>query len=893
MKRNKKLLSVLLALVLLTGLLPLGSVTAYADGAYSITVDAGANGSAAADADTADEGAVVTLTVTPEEGYELDALTVTDTENNSVAVTGYSFTMPASDVTVSVTFKEIPASTTYSVTVNAAEGGTVTASPTSAAAGAVITLTVTPEEDYELDTLTVTDADNNSVTVTSDSFTMPESNVTVNATFKKTAVSNTLTITFDANGGTPGANWADQYELPEETSYTLPEVNDSLVLAPAGMTFDAYEIDGSRYEAGAAITPNGDVTVKFLWKTLISKYNVWVGSTQLTDDNKDDIFGNGTARYNPTTHTLTLNNAAISGQYNGAMIYAEGQDLILQASSQTLNCDGNDQTWAILVRNGSLTVNGSVTATGGAYGFYASQDISITGGTVIAAGDSKGLYAPNGGISVSNDVTRVTVDGKEAIVAGTGLSLGSLVRILEPAGGALSEDKSTVLTAAGEIAGHVVLGPAEELPKVIGVKLRGSGTEPDSEGRYRLKTEVLEPIFDSGSAEVSISITPLSTDEDNSSPLTAAPEPCTSCYFLVNLAAGSEGSPTVYWDDAIETGCDASAENAAVEFVRLSRSPGGSTAQLLFRYTENKAPVPVSYTVSFDSDGGSAVASQTVERGGKAVKPADPTRSGYSFVAWYVDAANGGVFDFSSPIEGDVKLKARWKENEAPAPATFTVYFDSGDGSGSMSPVELSKADAPYEYTLPNSGFLPPPGEVFDSWTLEGTSLRLLPGQKVMLSGADITFRAQWVLFDESPAHDGATYKITAGAGGSWIRGSGKTYELVVKRSLDDAHCIDHFTGVQIDGKTLTVLTDYTVESGSTLVKLRASYLEKLSRGSHTVTIFFDDGSVQTKFAVRARKGVPTGDDSEPGFWLGVMILSACGIFVAMTPFWMCRRRRN
>ena len=69
------------------------------------------------------------------------------------------------------------------------------------------------------------------------------------------------------------------------------------------------------------------------------------------------------------------------------------------------------------------------------------------------------------------------------------------------------------------------------------------------------------------------------------------------------------------------------------------------------------------YTVTFDSDGGSEVASQTVESGKTATKPADPAKSGektsYVFLGWY----NGdSAFDFASAITADVTLKAKWLE---------------------------------------------------------------------------------------------------------------------------------------------------------------------------------------------------------------------------------------
>lgn len=76
----------------------------------------------------------------------------------------------------------------YTVSVGTAENGTVTASPTNAKEGDKVTLTVAPAEGYELGALTVKDASGKTVSTTKVSenkytFTMPEGNVTVTATF--------------------------------------------------------------------------------------------------------------------------------------------------------------------------------------------------------------------------------------------------------------------------------------------------------------------------------------------------------------------------------------------------------------------------------------------------------------------------------------------------------------------------------------------------------------------------------------------------------------------------------------------------------------------------------------------------------------------------------------
>lgn len=65
------------------------------------------------------------------------------------------------------------------------------------------------------------------------------------------------------------------------------------------------------------------------------------------------------------------------------------------------------------------------------------------------------------------------------------------------------------------------------------------------------------------------------------------------------------------------------------------------------------------YTVTFDTKGGSAVDSQMVEKEGYIVKPADPTREGYTFEGWV--GADGKAFDFNQAVTSDVTVVAKWK----------------------------------------------------------------------------------------------------------------------------------------------------------------------------------------------------------------------------------------
>ena len=87
-------------------------------GSYSVAVSSTKNGDVTVSPKTASKGTTVTVTVKPDSGYELDTLTVKDASGKTVKLTDkgngkYTFTMPASKVTVSAEFAEIQAASTF------------------------------------------------------------------------------------------------------------------------------------------------------------------------------------------------------------------------------------------------------------------------------------------------------------------------------------------------------------------------------------------------------------------------------------------------------------------------------------------------------------------------------------------------------------------------------------------------------------------------------------------------------------------------------------------------------------------------------------------------------------------------------------------------------------
>lgn len=80
------------------------------------------------------------------------------------------------------------------------------------------------------------------------------------------------------------------------------------------------------------------------------------------------------------------------------------------------------------------------------------------------------------------------------------------------------------------------------------------------------------------------------------------------------------------------------------------------------------------WTVTFDTAGGSAVNSQTVDNGGVAVAPdPSPTRDDCRFTGWQYD---GKSYDFGSKVTGDITLTAQWVRTAH----QWTITFDLNGG---------------------------------------------------------------------------------------------------------------------------------------------------------------------------------------------------------------------
>jgi uncharacterized repeat protein (TIGR02543 family) len=229
-----------------------------------------------------------------------------------------------------------------------------------------------------------------------------------------------------------------------------------------------------------------------------------------------------------------------------------------------------------------------------------------------------------------------------------------------------------------------------------------------------------------------------------------------------------------------------------------------------FTYTSNIVTAqPTTYSVTYDSAGGSSVSTETVLHDQQAKEPAPPTRTGYTFAGWY----NGETaYNFSTPVTGNVELTAKWED------VYNTVTFNSAGGSSVNIQSVKYGATAQEPPTPTRSGYS------FMGWYNGTTQYDFSTPVTEAL-----TLTAQWY---ELP-----TVPVSTGNNGS----------TTTKPSTDTVTNEDGSTTVTETSKDGTVTVTDTAVDGSTKVT------ETAKDGSSKVTETAVDGS--TKVTETAKDG--------------------------------------
>jgi len=131
------------------------------------------------------------------------------------------------------------------------------------------------------------------------------------------------------------------------------------------------------------------------------------------------------------------------------------------------------------------------------------------------------------------------------------------------------------------------------------------------------------------------------------------------------------------------------------------------------------------FVVTFNSNGGNAVDPQTVPQGNKVPKPADPTRTGYTFVGWFI---GDNEWNFETAIIAAITLVAKWDI------ISYTVTFNS-DGGGDIPSQTIEYNNKVIEPATPTK-----PDRLFGGWYNGATEWNFATD----VVTAHITLTAKW-----------------------------------------------------------------------------------------------------------------------------------------------------
>ncbi|MEH7073877.1 InlB B-repeat-containing protein, partial [Neobacillus drentensis] len=148
-----------------------------------------------------------------------------------------------------------------------------------------------------------------------------------------------------------------------------------------------------------------------------------------------------------------------------------------------------------------------------------------------------------------------------------------------------------------------------------------------------------------------------------------------------------------------------------------------------------------SYTVNFDSQGGSAITGIYANYHSKITAPTAPTKVGYTFGGWYKDAACTTEWDFANDtVSNNTTLYAKWNIN------SYTVTFNSQGGS-TVKSVKVNYNSLIQTPTSPTRA-----GYTFVGWYKEpsGVNIWSFATQKVL---NNTTLYAKWVANPTNPTN--------------------------------------------------------------------------------------------------------------------------------------------
>ena len=407
------------------------------------------------------------------------------------------------------------------------------------------------------------------------------------------------------------------------------------------------------------------------------------------------------------TETSTLSNTTPNVINPGETVVTDdGTKVTNDGEKITITPDGSGTTTTITPDDGT-TVNGdgSVNVPGGST-IQTGDGPAITIGedtTGETVGTDGGITLPDGGsatIGSGDDITTITTpdsgtikpnyDGTVTVPDGSTVQTGDGPEMILPDGGTIDPDTGAVMPDAG---GSVVIGSGEDTttitpPSGVPVIPNGDGTVTVPDG---------STVQTGNGPEMTL------PDGGTVDPDTGAVTPDAGGSVVIGSGEDTttitppSGQPVTPNDDGSVTipGGSTVVDKNGDEYTYPPE--GGTLGQ--------DGTVVYTVTVTFDSQGGSEVASKDINVNNPVEEPANLTRSGYSFRGWYTAASGGERWDFAKPVAADMTLYAQWSWINVGGPTYPPTMDEPENGAVTTSPSRPEEGDTVTITPKPDEGF--------------------------------------------------------------------------------------------------------------------------------------------------------------------------------------------
>ena len=493
--------------------------------------------------------------------------------------------------------------------------------------------------------------------------------------------------------------------------------------------------NGNYYRMYSGI--NNSYTPFYVWKVATSYTVNWTvnpatgGALSATTGNSTTVTPNAAYTYGNPAYTIKTGKASVNQSENTF------------TATPTANC--TIQINMVQKTTADITFENMGSPAPATTGYYVGDTYTLPSENDFTCGDK--TFVGWSTDKIVNLVNKPTINFYEPGASVT-LQADNIFYAVFAETGGLSDENEVLLNFTG--------GTKNDLTNTEGITASGLGSDYaeshapyrvklDTDGDYILYTNESKPYISQVFFKVKM------IGGANTSTITIGTSENGSNYTQKSICtiSGKSGDVLSFMEDI----------NTSAKYLRLYFNKGSNVGlgQLVVytkssvyqNYTTECGLATKTHTITFNSDGGSAVESQTIEEGNTATEPKEPDKTGYTFSGWYTEPECTTAFDFATPITSDIILYAKWVAitYKITLDANGGVFTSGGNTSetivvdyvyGSVANYEDAKSISTYlsenNITLTRSGFV-----LKEKWQSGG-----VPWTKIFTSTGDRTITAQW-----------------------------------------------------------------------------------------------------------------------------------------------------